>query len=211
MGAPAEVASLVAPHLVRANLSGHDSHGVLRLAQYVQQADRGGLVPSATPELVSETQVIALIDARRGFGHYSTAFALNWAMAQAKEHGVATAAIRHSSHIGRLGEYTERAGERGLVAILTVGASGPGVGGMVLYGGTQRFFGANPWSISVPSDEAPIVFDGSTSAIAEGKVRFARAKGTPLQVGCIQDKDGNPTTDPEDFYRGAHCFRWAGQ
>jgi LDH2 family malate/lactate/ureidoglycolate dehydrogenase len=81
---------------------------------------------------------------------------------------------------------------------------------MVLYGGAQRFFGANPWSISVPSDEAPIVFDGSTSAIAEGKVRFARAKGTPLPAGCIQDKDGNPTADPEDFYAGGALLPLGG-
>src|SRR5437588_48686 len=45
MGAGADIADELASHLVRANLSGHDSHGVLRLPQYVQQADNGGLVP----------------------------------------------------------------------------------------------------------------------------------------------------------------------
>jgi len=54
------------------------------------------------------------------------------------------------------------------------------------------------------------VFDGSTSAIAEGKVRFARAKGTRLPPGCIQDRDGNPTTDPEDFYAGGALLPLGG-
>ena len=203
MGADTEIATEVSRHLVRSNLSGHDSHGVIRVPQYVAQAENGELDPTAHPTLLKETAVTALIDARRGFGHYSTAWALDWAMEHAQEHGIAAAAIRHSSHIGRLGEYTERAGERGLIAILTVGAGGPGVGGMMLYGGRQRFFGANPWSISIPAQgRAPMMFDGSTSAVAEGKVRVARAKGVPLPPGCIIDKDGNATTDPDDFYAG---------
>jgi uncharacterized oxidoreductase len=203
MGADAEIAGEVARHLVRANLSGHDSHGVIRVPQYVMQAERGDLDPAAHPTILRETPVTALVDARRGFGHYSTAWALDWAMAHGREHGIAAAAVRHSSHIGRLGEYTERAGEQGLIAIVTVGAGGPGVGGMVLHGGRRRFFGANPWSIGVPAKgRPPMMFDGSTSAVAEGKVRVAQAKGADRPPGCIIDRDGNPTTDPADFYAG---------
>lgn len=202
-GAEPDVAAEVALHLVRSNLSGHDSHGVIRVAQYVGQIGKGEIVPSARPIVLRETPATALIDARRTFGHYSTAFALEWTMAHARQTGVAVAAVRHSSHIGRLGEYTERAAEHGLIAIVTVGVGGPGVGGMVLHGARQRFFGANPWSFGVPAaGRPPMMFDGSSSAVAEGKVRFARAKGTPLAEGCIMDRDGNPTTDPEDFYAG---------
>ena len=211
MGADDDIAREVARHLVRSNLSGHDSHGVIRIPQYVAQAEDGSLVPSARPNIARELPVTALIDARRGFGHYSTAFALDWAMARAREHGVAATAIRHSSHIGRLGEYTERAAAGGLIAMLTVGAAGPGVGGMILYGGRKRFFGANPWSIGIPAKERPpVVFDGSTSAVAEGKVRFALAKGTALPPGSIADRDGRPTTDPKDFYAGGALLPLGG-
>ena len=55
----------VARHLVNANLSGHDSHGVLRLTQYVAEMDRGELAPGAGPELLRASQVCALFDARR--------------------------------------------------------------------------------------------------------------------------------------------------
>jgi LDH2 family malate/lactate/ureidoglycolate dehydrogenase len=203
LGADAEIATEVARHLVRANLSGHDSHGVIRVPQYVTQAERGELDPAARPTILRETPVTALIDARRGFGHYSTAWALDWALTHAREHGIAAAAVRHSGHIGRLGEYTERAAEQGLIAIVTVGAGGPGVGGMVLYGGRRRFFGANPWSIGIPAkDRAPMMFDGSTSTVAEGKVRVAQAKGIHLPPGCIIGPDGSPSTDPSDFYAG---------
>ncbi|MBI4012605.1 MAG: Ldh family oxidoreductase, partial [Candidatus Rokubacteria bacterium] len=41
MGAGEDVAAEVSRHLVRSNLSGHDSHGVILLPTYVAQADRG--------------------------------------------------------------------------------------------------------------------------------------------------------------------------
>lgn len=202
IGTPNDVADEVARHLVRSNLSGHDSHGVIRIPQYLQQVERGELSPGGRPEVLRETGVCALIDAHRGFGHFSTLFGLQWAMERAPRHGIASVSIRHSSHIGRVGEYTERAMERGLLSIATVGASGPGVGGMVLFGGTRRFFGANPWSMGAPGKEHRFLFDGSTSTIAEGKVRVAREKGARLPPGCIQDRDGRPTDDPEAFYAG---------
>src|SRR5438132_7895068 len=80
MGTGEDIAFEVARHLVRSNLSGHDSHGVLRIPMYVEQAADGTLVPAARPTVERETPVTALIDAHRGFGHYSTAFALDWAM-----------------------------------------------------------------------------------------------------------------------------------
>src|SRR5262245_5100563 len=76
MGADADVAAELARHLVGSNLAGHDSHGVIRVPQYVGDSDRGTLVPSARPVLVQESAVAALVDARRGFGQHSTMFAL---------------------------------------------------------------------------------------------------------------------------------------
>lgn len=39
LGTPEDIAAEVAHHLVRANLSGHDSHGVLRLPWYASQVN----------------------------------------------------------------------------------------------------------------------------------------------------------------------------
>ena len=47
--------------------------------------------------------------------------------------------------------------------------------------------------------------------IAEGKVRVARAKRTSLPPGCIMDKDGNPSTNPEDFYAGGALLPLGGE
>jgi hydroxycarboxylate dehydrogenase B len=202
MGAPPEVADEVAVHLVRANLSGHDSHGVVRLPGYVAEAEAGTLVPGARARVLRETAVTALVDAGRGFGHHSTAVALAWCLERARASGLAAAAVRHSSHVGRVGEYGERAAEAGLLAIVTVGAAGPGVGEVMLFGGRDRYFGANPWSFAAPGRRRSMVFDGPTSAVSESDVRLARAKGEPLPPDCIYDRYGRPATDPDDFFAG---------
>jgi len=203
MGAPVEVAGEVARHLTRANLSGHDSHGVLRWSQYVRELDEGQLDPAARPVLLRESAVTALFDARRGFGQHSTMEATDWARAHAREHGIAAAAIRHSMHIGVLGEYTERLAAAGLIGIVTVGVAGTGSGAVAPFGGAARFLGTNPWSVGVPAaGRPPLVYDGATSTVAEGKVRLARARGAELARGLVRDSDGRPTTDPEQLYAG---------
>src|SRR4051812_43601329 len=88
LGAPEVVAIEVARHLVRANLSGQDSHGVLRLPQYAGQADRGELHPAGMPRVLKETVATALIDAERGFGHYAAQVALDVAAAKARQCGI---------------------------------------------------------------------------------------------------------------------------
>lgn len=210
MGAGADVAAEVSRHLVRSNLSGHDSHGVILLPMYVGQADRGELIPAARPAMLRESEVVALVDAGRGFGHFSTMQAMEWAIARAPRHGVALVAVRHSAHIGRLGEYTERAAGAGLIGIVTVGAGGPGIGAMLLHGSRVRFFGTNPWSLAVPGVTRAMVYDGATSVMAEGKVRVARAARRLLPPECLLDKDGRPSRDPEDLYAGGALLPLGG-
>src|SRR5687767_3736689 len=203
LGTPADAAGEVAAHLVRANLAGHDSHGAIRIPQYATQISQGAINPAARPEVISQKGATLLIDGGGGFGHFTTAFALQRSVDVALELGTAVAAIRRANHIGRVGDYAETAARRGLVAIITVGAAGPGVGGATPFGGAQRFLGTNPWSIGIPTtDPQPFLVDFATTVVAEGKVRVARDKHDSLPPGCIVDKAGNPSTNPADFYDG---------
>jgi LDH2 family malate/lactate/ureidoglycolate dehydrogenase len=151
------------------------------------------------------------VDANQGFGHHATYFALERTSERAAELGVAAAAIRGANHVGRLGDYAESAARRGLIAELIVGAAGPGVGASAPYGGTTRFLGTNPWALAFPNDQGdPVLVDFATTVVAEGKVRVARAKHEPLPAGCIVDRDGRPSTDPEDFYAGGTLLPFGG-
>jgi LDH2 family malate/lactate/ureidoglycolate dehydrogenase len=203
MGAPPAVAAEVGQHLLRAHLSGHESHGFARMLQYDAEAQRGDLAPSALPEVLSGDGATALIDAHRGFGHWSARFGLEWCLGRVHQYGIAVAALRHCTHLGRLGEYAERAAERGCVSIITLGVAGHATGGAAPFGSRVRFLGTNPWCVGIPgADGEPAVVDMATTAVAGGKVHLARARGDSLPPGAISDSEGRPSTDPEDYYKG---------
>lgn len=211
-GAEDAVAAEVAHHLVDAHLSGHASHGILRVARYVRAIEAGVLHPRAHPKIVRERGTGAVFDAQRSFGIYSTRVALDWALDAARKHGLGAAAVRQSTHIGRLGAYAERAAAQGMIAVVTLGFAGPGLGGVVPFGAKHGFLSTNPWSFGFPSTRGtPLIYDAATSSIPEGKVMDAYAKGAPAPPGTIVDKDGAPTTNPQDYYDGGSLLPLGGE
>ena len=202
IGTPADIAAEVATHLVRANLSGHDWHGVARLPDYAAQVERGALDPAARPRIVRQTALVAVYDAQCGFGPFAAATALDWCLERAREAGLAAAAIRRAGSVGRLAEYAERAAQAGALALLTEGVAGPDAGETMLHGGRARFFGANSWAFAAPGGERSLAFEGSTTTVAAFDVLLARAKGERLAPDCLYDRFGRPTTDPDDLAAG---------
>jgi LDH2 family malate/lactate/ureidoglycolate dehydrogenase len=200
LGATDGVAAEVARHLVNAELSGHASHGVLRLSQYADEIAAGVIDPGATPERVPAAGQVLLIDAKRGFGHAAAALAVQ-AVLEAADSGPVLATIRNCTHIGRLGEYSERLAASGLLSCVAVGAAGPGVGVMAAFGSRsgEAFLNTNPWAMAFPAEGGAVVFDAAMSTIAEGKVLAAAASGGQLPAGCVLDSSGRPSTDPADY------------
>jgi LDH2 family malate/lactate/ureidoglycolate dehydrogenase len=209
-GTPNDLAVDMANILVESNLAGHDSHGVIRIPAYVRSIKEGNLVPDARPEIISETPGSALVDGKYGFGHIAAAFGTDVAVRKAKESKAVVVSIVRCNHIGRLGEWGSRAAAKDVIAIVTVGGGG-GPGIAAPFGGAARAFSTNPISIGIPGGETPdMLVDFATTSIAEGKVQVARAKGVPLPPGMIIDKDGNPSTNPEDLYAGGMLLPFGG-
>jgi len=109
IGSDAGETKEVADHLLRANLTGHDSHGVGMLPAYVRLLQGGLLVPNQTPMTVLDAGALLVIDAGRGFGQRMAADAVRRAIGRAKELGACVLALRNASHIGRIGTYAELA------------------------------------------------------------------------------------------------------
>ena len=65
---PPTGAAWMAQLLVRANLRGHDSHGVIRIPQYIASWRTGEANPTADPQIVQQGPATALVDGRLGFG-----------------------------------------------------------------------------------------------------------------------------------------------
>ena len=195
-GASRDAAATVAEYQVLANLVGHDSHGVLKTADYIEAIDRGHLVPDAPVEIVSDGPTSAVIDAHWGFGFVATRQAMDLVCDKAAHAGMAAATVRRQGHVGRLGAYTTRAAERGLIGLMTAD-SGQAPKAVAPFGGRERRLGTNPLSIAVPSAQhGAVLLDMATSTVAVGKVKLARSRGESIPTGWLVDADGQQTTDP---------------
>lgn len=197
---PPAGAAWMAKLLIRANLRGHDSHGVIRVPQYVASWKKGEADPKAEPVVVQDGPATALVDGKRGFGQIVARRGMEVAMAKAAAIGVAAVGVYNSNHIGRLADYTEMALERDMLALLAVNAGGAGQR-MAPWGGRAPRLSTNPFAFACPTGSAvPISFDVATTVAAEGKVRLKRNRKEQAPPGWLIDADGKPTTDPNALY-----------
>jgi len=206
-GAPTEEAKLVSEFLIKANLCGHDSHGVIRIVQYVKAIEDGILKPSVKIDVIRETRSSALLKGNWGFGQVIAKRAMELAIEKAKKNAVSVVCAFDLYHIGRLADYTTLAAEKNMIGIAMVNAA-PAV---APYGGRERLISTAPISYAFPTGKENLfVLDIATSVCAEGKVRVSLHKGEKLPEGCIIDKEGNPSTNPADLYEGGAILPLGG-
>ena len=209
-GAREEGAALVARSLVGSNLAGHDSHGVIRVPEYLNTAAAGRLDLAAEPQLIQITPSVAKVDGRHGFGQVTADFAVRHGVGMVEGAGLAAIGLANCQHVGRLGEWVDLAASEGVIGLAFANGGSPG-GRVVPHGSAEHFLGTNPVAAAVPvANEPPIVVDFATSVVAEGKVRVARNKGETLPEGLIQDRHGRPATDPNALYDDGGLLTMAG-
>lgn len=200
-GVPSDVAEIVADSLVMANLKGHDSHGVIRIIDYVDWLAKGWFEPTAKLEVLKDEGIILMIDGHFQFGQVIGRESTRMAIEKARKHSACILTIRRSAHLGRIGEFMEMAADAGLAAFSFTNTHGGGVL-VAPHGGRERRLSANPLAGGAPSAGEPeaIIMDMATSTIAEGKIKVARGKGTSLPSGCIVDGNGAPSIDPQAYF-----------
>lgn len=200
-GATGDEAECVADHLVKSNLVGHDSHGVVRLPQYFKRIDEGRLKFGAKIEIIRETPSTALINGNWGFGQVIAKRAMEIAIEKARKCSISSVGIINCNHIGRLGEYPMMAAKAGMIGFVV--CNGGGIAGMPPYGGLGPIIGVNPMSAGVPAgDMTPFLLDFANTVVSEGKVRVKHQSGEPVPDGWLVDKNGKPTNNPADLYDG---------
>ena len=201
-GVPADQAAIVGRMLARANLVGHDSHGVIRVPEYVGFLDRSEVEKVAELETVQDSGPLLLLRGNFGFGQVLGTWAMQKVISKVREHGFALMGLNQSAHLGRIGDWPSMAVEAGLVSVHFVNTHGAGKI-VAPFGGSDRRMSANPFAAGVPvPGRTPVIIDISTSAIAGGKIHVAYNKGVPIPEGCVIDRNGELTTDPSDFMHG---------
>ena len=199
VGCEPDEAERVSASLVDSNLTGHDSHGVIRVPRYVDWVHSGDLVPNQSIERVVDTPVIGVLDGRFGFGQTMAPLAVDIGVEKAKAAGLSAISLRNSGHVGRVGEWAERAAAAGLISIHFVNAAGSIL--VAPFGGLERRLSTAPFCAGVPRENAPpIVLDFATSLVAEGKVNVASRGGKPLPPDALIGPDGALSGDPALIY-----------
>jgi hydroxycarboxylate dehydrogenase B len=222
VGCRSDEANRVAASLVDANLTGHDSHGVIRVPRYLDWVRTGDLIPNQSIERVVDTSVIGVLDGRFGFGQTIAPMAVDIGVEKAKATGLSAISLRNSGHVGRVGEWAERAAAAGLISIHFVNAAGSIL--VAPFGGLDRRLSTAPFCVGVPREGAPpVVLDFATSLVAEGKVNVASHGGKPLPLNALIGPEGALSGDPaliygpltpggpRDHSRGAGAIRAFGE
>lgn len=190
---------MTASHLIQANLSDHDSHGIGMVPRYVDSWRAGELQLNQRAELVVDNGAVITVDGKRGMGQSITHQAMEMAIERARIHGVCAMGLRHAHHLGRVGHWAEQAIAAGMVSIHFTNATGKAV--VAPYGGAAPRFVTNPLTVGIPRrGRDPLLLDFATSALASGKVRVAYNRRTNVPPGTLIDHQGNPTNDPATQY-----------
>lgn len=185
-------AGLLAASLVRADLRGIHSHGVLRVPDYVAKLTAGGVDPRGRPRLAVDRGAALVVDGGNAMGQVAADFAMRAAVDRARATAVAVAAVRGSNHCGALDQWVLLAADAGMVGLAATNA----LPTMAPWGGTEKIVGMNPVAVAFPGgEEPPVVLDLAFGATAHGKIRVYRQKGEPIPEGWAYDAQGRPTTD----------------
>ncbi|MFC1712064.1 Ldh family oxidoreductase [Candidatus Poribacteria bacterium] len=192
-------ASLLADTLVFADLRGVNSHGVLRVPEYVKKLKSGGVDSRGRPQVVRDSGACMVIDGGNSMGQIGAHFAMEKTVERAEETGIAAAGIRGSNHCGAMAYFAVQALDHDMIGLATTNS----LPTMAPWGGTERILGINPVAIAIPAgDEFPIVYDAAFSGSSHGKIRIYHQKGLALPDGWALDEDGRATTDPAAAING---------
>jgi len=159
----------------------------------------GWLQIGAPVKVIKESPSTAVVDCGRNFGQVSMKVMVDVGCEKAKTQAISCVLSKDSFHIGRLGAYVQKVAERGMFGLLTCNMR-QSAHVVVPWGGREGRLGTNPMAFAAPTKGYPVVLDMATCMVAAGKVVMAKLEGKQLPENCIQDADGNPTTDPNDFY-----------
>ena len=198
-GCDAEESARIAYYLSCASLTGHDSHGVIRTQRYVEWLREGKVKAGQSLSTITENEVLAIVDGNYGFGQTVGPLAVQMGIAKAHQRGVSIIALRHSGHLGRIGDWAEMAAAENQISLHFVNVSGSLL--VAPFGGVERRMSTNPIAIGVPvPGSEPVIHDFATSVVAEGKVLVAQNGGKPVPHGSLIGPDGTLSNDPLLLY-----------
>lgn len=197
---PPDAAREASACLVKAELRGVDSHGLVRLPVYARRLRAGVVKARPAVQVMAVTGATALVDGDNGLGPVVGSHAMDAAIGLAAAHGIGFVGVKNSNHFGPAAFYVEKAIAHECIGLAISNAPA----NMAPFGGRQRLLGTNPIAVGIPAGEEPsLLFDAATSVVARGKIIVAAQNGEPIPEGWAIDPEGFPTTDADRALAGA--------
>lgn len=200
-------ADSIAQVLIAAELRGISSHGIVRIKDYIGLYQKGRMNMQPEIKIIHESPSTALIDGDNGPGIVVAKEAMKTAIAKANQAGSGWVAVRNSNHFGIAGFYSLMAADNNMIGIASTNAN-------ALVAPTfsiDRMLGTNPIAFAIPGkNERPFVADFATTPIARGKLEIMEKQGKSAPNGFIQDKNGDPTTNPSVLKQGGAILPLGG-
>lgn len=195
-GVSQEHATIVVDHYLENELSGKTSHGMVRIAQLINDAIATMGLPDQGPSIESDTGNTLVINGNMNLGPVVGKLVMEESIKRAKEHGLSFVATKkYYGNTGSMAYYMRRLADQNLIGLMSCSSECM----VAAPSGKDRLLGTNPIGLCVPSEDGNhFIADFATSAIAFGKILAHLDKDEPIPEGCIVDKDGNPSTSPED-------------
>jgi len=154
--------------------------------------------PDAKIEKVVDKGASALFN----FNRLAPSVKLKWLHDEIKKrsgrYGVSCIGFYNTGGLDWLSLFTLGLARHGIIGICMFNG---GPGGVIPYGGTDGFFGTNPISYAIPTNDEPILTDMATSEVPFFEYSRAKKAGRKLpRIGRVT-KLGVPTDDPEHGVR----------
>jgi ureidoglycolate dehydrogenase (NAD+) len=192
-GTNIDAAQSVANALTETSLRGVDSHGIRLLLHYVKAVQGGRIDPHPELAFTPTGPGTGVVDGDNGFGHHASYFAIDRAVALAKESGVGAVSVINSSHFGAAGCYVLRAAQQGLAGL----GFGNSDSFVLAHDGVHSFHGTNPIAFAAPvPGEQPFLLDMATSVVPWNRVQDYLLEGLLLPPDVTVNDAGEPTIDP---------------
>jgi 3-dehydro-L-gulonate 2-dehydrogenase len=191
-GMPADRAEICAGIHTESSRDGVYSHGLNRVARFIDYIKKGWIDVHATPTLDSNLGALEIYNGHMAPGILNAIFAMNRATEIAEKNGVGLVSLNNTTHWMRGGTYGWLAAEKGFIGICWTNTESC----MPAWGASSCGIGNNPFIMAVPRKEGHLVLDMAMSQYSYGKLQVTRLKNQNLPYPGGFDTNGALTDDP---------------
>jgi uncharacterized oxidoreductase len=195
-GIPSADARIVADHLVESHLCGHDSHGTWFVPSYAR-AMHQRYARWEDHQVVRDTPVLRIIDAKGANGIVAVTRALEIAAEKARQSTFGFVGLHHATHIGRLGAYPPQIAQQDMIGMVWLNGGGLF---MAPFGSADRRLRPEPIAFSAPRQNGPpFMLDMTMTVVAGGKIEQKIVRDEPLPEGWLVDQEGQYVTQAQRY------------